>query len=518
MSDHLPALILIAPLFGALVIGLFGLRDHRICLPVTVSALGLSLAAAIGILLRVSSDGPLDYFVAGWKEPLGIGIQLRADSINSPLLLVIAIVALLAAIFTIRPVGERDTEKTPYFYVLFLLLCVGLFGITITADAFNVFVLIEVTALSSYGLVAIGNSKRGKVAAFHYLIMGTVGASFYLLGVGYLYLKLGSLNMQDIHTILASNESLANSRAIRTAFVFILVGIWTKMAFFPLHGWLQNAYSYSPSGSAAILAPLVTKVSVYVMVRMMVSVFGLDRLEANVEWGHFVVWLAVIAIAAGSTMALAQREIKKMLCCLIIAEVGYMVGGAWLGDPQRWGLTGTVYHILADALMTSCLFLAAGIFAKWLGAVKLEDLSGLFRKMPLAAAGFVVGGLAIIGVPPTCGFYSKFYLIRGAIESGQWVYVVALLASSLVNAVLFFRIFEIAYFGKKPAESHGHCDDHGHDHESEPVVRREPPLHALIPLLIAAALLVLLGLFNGPVVDFIRTGLIETATVVSTDR
>jgi multicomponent Na+:H+ antiporter subunit D len=518
MSDHLPVLVLLAPLFGAIAIGLFGMRDHRICLPVVLSALVVSLCCAIGIVFKVHAGGTLDYFVAGWKAPLGIGIVLRADAINSPILVVIAIVALLAAVFTVRPADERDTEKTPHFYILFLLLCVGLFGITITGDAFNVFVLIEVTALTSYGLIAIGSSKRCKVAAFHYLVMGTVGASFYLIGVGYLYLKLGSLNMQDIHTILASNESLADSRAIRTAFVFILVGIWTKMAFFPLHGWLPNAYSYSPSGSSAILAPLVTKVSVYVMVRMMVSVFGLDRLEANVEWGHFVVWLAVIAIAAGSTMALAQREIKKMLCCLIIAEVGYMVGGAWLGDPQRWGLTGTVYHILADALMTSCLFLAAGTFAKWHGAVKLEDLSGVFRKMPLAAAGFVVGGLAIIGVPPTCGFYSKFYLIRGAIEAGQWVYVAALLASSLVNAVLFFRIFEIAYFGKNPVESSGHGDDHGHGHEGEPVVRREPPLHALIPVLVAAALVVLLGLFNGPVVEFIRTGLIETATVVSTGR
>jgi multicomponent Na+:H+ antiporter subunit D len=518
MSDHYPAIVLLAPLFGALVIGLFGLRDHRICLPVVVSSLLVSLFSAIGLVLGVSSGGPIDYFVAGWEEPLGIGIQLRADAINTPLLVVIAIVALLAAIFSIRPAAERDTEKTPYFYVLFLLLSVGLLGMTITADAFNVFVLIEVTALSSYGLVAIGSSKRCKVAAFHYLIMGTVGASFYLLGVGYLFLKLGSLNMQDIHTILASNEDLADSRAIRTAFVFILVGIWTKMAFFPLHGWLPNAYSYSPSGSAAILAPLVTKVSVYVMVRMMVSVFGLDRLEANVEWGHFVVWLAVIAIAAGSIMALAQREIKKMLCCLIIAEVGYMVGGAWLGDPQRWGLTGAVYHILADALMTSCLFLAAGAFAKWLGAVKLDDLSGLFRKMPLTAAGFVVGGLAIIGVPPTCGFYSKFFLIRGAIESGQWAFVVALLASSLVNAVLFFRLFEIAFFGKNPVEAHGHGHAHDHGHEAETVVRREPPLHVLVPVLVAAALVILLGVFNGPVVEFIRTGLIETATVVTTGR
>lgn len=516
MSDHFPALLLVAPLFGALIVGLAGMRDHRVCLPVTLFSLAVSLVSALGILIQVAGNGPLDYFVAGWKEPLGVGIQLRADSINSPLLVVIAVVAILAAIFTIRPAGERDTEKTPHFYILFLLLCVGLFGITITGDAFNVFVLIEVTALSSYGLIAIGSSKRCKVSALHYLVMGTVGASFYLLGVGYLYLKVGSLNMRDIHQILVSDPSLGDSRAIRTAFVFILVGIWTKMAFFPLHGWLANAYSYCPSGSACLLAPLVTKVSVYVMVRMMVSVFGLDHLEANVEWGHFVVWLAVIAIVAGSVKALAAREIKKMLCALIVAEVGYMVGGAWLGDPGRWGLTGTVYHILADAVMTSCLFLAAGAFAKRLGAVKLEDLSGVFHKMPLTAAGFVAGGLAIVGVPPTCGFFSKFYLIRGGIESGQWAYVAALLGSSLVNAVLFFRVFEIAYFGKHPVESHGHGEDHGEGHGGEEHSgRREAPLNALVPLLVAAAILVLLGVFNGPVVEFIRGGLITSAPTVS---
>ncbi len=524
MSEHLPALILVAPLFGALLVGLLGMRDPRVCRPIALASLAVSLAASLGILRRVVAEGRWDYFVGGWEEPLGIGILLRADSLNSALLVAIAVVALLASVFSIGRAGGGHAPKTAHFHILFLLLCVGLFGITITGDAFNLFVLVEVTALSSYGLIAIGNSKRCKVAAFHYLIMGTVGASFYLLGVGYLYLKVGSLNMQDIHDILATNESLADSRAIRTAFIFILVGIWTKMAFFPLHGWLANAYSYCPSGSACILAPLVTKVSVYVMIRTMVSIFGLDRLEANADWGHFVVWLAVIAIAAGSITALAQHEIKKMLCALIVAEVGYMVGGAWTADPGHWGLTGALYHILADAAMTFCLFVAAGIFARHLGATKLDDLAGLFKKMPLTAAGFVVGALAMVGVPPTCGFFSKFYLIRGAIEGGEWVYVAALLGSSLVNAVLFFRIFEIAYFGKHPAEGHGHPahpagpdDPHDHDDAAPPEERREAPPHALIPLLGAAAIILLLGLFHGPVVEFIRGGF-EAAPALAAPR
>ncbi len=507
MADQFPAILVLAPLFGALLLGLVGDRDHRLCLPVVAASLGTSLYAAVGLLRRVLAEGPVNYFLGGWEEPLGIGIVLRADSMNTPVLVLVAAVALLVACFSRRPAGARDSEKSPQYYTLFLLLCTALFGITITADAFNLFVLVEVSALSSYGLVAIGSSRRCKIAALNYLIMGTVGASFYLLGTGYLYLSVGSLSMPDIQTILASNEAAASSRAVRTAFVLMLVGIWIKMAFFPLYGWLPNAYSYCPSATSSLLAPLMTKVSVYVMVRVMTGVFGLDWIFGHLGWNHLVVWFAVVAILAGSILALAQRELKKMLCYLIVAEVGYMVGGAWLGDAGSWGLTGALYHILADGLMTLTLFLAAGIFAKRLGAIEIGDLSGLFRKMPLVSVGFVVAGLAMIGVPPTCGFFSKFYLIRGGIESGQWGYVVALLVSSLVNAVLFFRIFEIAHFGKNPPEGHAHHgESEGEGHEAA-IARVAVPAHALAPLLLAAAGIVLLGVFNGPVVDFLRESL-----------
>jgi multicomponent Na+:H+ antiporter subunit D len=518
MIEQLPIVILLAPLFGALLIGLIGLRDHRVCFPIVLFALGVSLAAVITTALRVFANGPIDYFVAGWEEPLGIGIVLHIDAINSFVLIAIATVAILASIFSIRPIGEKDTEKTPYFYILFLLLCVGLFGITITGDAFNLFVLVEVSSLTSYGLVSIGSSRRCKMAAFNYLIMGTVGASFYLIGVGYLYLRTGSLNMQDIHTILSVNESVANSRAVVTAFAFILIGIWVKMAFFPLFGWLPNAYSYSPSSSSCMLAPLMTKVSVYVMIRVMLSVFGLEWIFSHPGWNSLVVALAVIAILAGSVMALAQREIKRMLSYLIVAEIGYMVGGAWLADPDQWGLTGAVYHILADAMMTLCLFLAAGIFAKRLGVTEIQGLGGLFKKMPFTSIGFVIGALGMIGVPPTSGFFSKFYLIRGGIESGHWEFVAALLISSLVNAVLFFRIFEIAFFGKNPVDSHGSDHDHDQEHEHEEVKIAEAPFSSLFPLLTAAALILLLGLCNGPIVELIRSAFEALPPVVSNLR
>ncbi len=522
MSDQLPVLVLLAPLFGALIVGLWGMRDHRACFPLALVSLSISLFSALGLLIGVIANGPIDYFVGGWTAPLGIGIHLRIDALNAPVLLVVTLVAMLVSFFTIRRIGEEESVKTPHFYILYLLLCTGLCGITITGDAFNLFVLVEVTALTSYGLVAMGSSKRGTLAAFNYLIMGTVGASLYLVGVGYLYLKTGSLNILDLHEILRNNETIRESKAISIGFLFILVGIWIKMAFFPLHGWLPNAYSYAPSSTSSLLAPLMTKVSVYVMIRVMISLFGLGWVFSDPVWSGLVVWLAVIAILAGALLALGQRELKKMLCYLIVAEVGYMVGGAWLADPGLWGMTGAIYHILADAVMTLALFLAAGNFARQLGAVELSDLDGVFRKMPLTSIGFIVAGLAIIGVPPTCGFFSKFYLIRGAIEGGHWEFVVALLVSSMVCAVLFFRIFEIAYFGAKPSEGHAHGGAHHEDDApgatQQGTVGRltlsghEAHLTSVIPLLITAILIVALGLANGPIVVFIRDFLTNLPT------
>ena len=268
------------------------------------------------------------------------------------------------------------------------------------------------------------------------------------------------------------------------------------MAFFPLHGWLPNAYSYGPSTSGCVMAPLVTKVSIYVMIRMIITVFGTDYAFNVLNWSNVIVWLAVIAIVAGSILALSQKELKRVLCYLIVAEVGYMVGGVWMAND--WGMTGAIYHIISDAFMTLCLFLAASMIWRHTRTHEITSISHLFRKMPLTMAGFVVGALSMIGVPPTCGFFSKWYLIRGGIESGHWEYVVALLFSSLINAILFFKVIEISFFGKKPAEGHG---DHSHEESTR---WSEAPPSALFALTITAATLILLGIYNAEIVAVIH--------------
>ncbi|MFC1513180.1 monovalent cation/H+ antiporter subunit D family protein [Thermodesulfobacteriota bacterium] len=480
--EQYPILIVVIPLLSAFVINILGGMDKRFCYPATVLALAGSLAAATATLCRVASHGVIHYRLGGWAPPFGI--EYVVDHLNALVLVVVAFVAFVAAIASKRSVAEELPHKINQFYTLFILLTTGLLGMTITGDAFNLYVLMEISALTNYALIAMGRN-RALMASFNYVVIGTIGACFYLLGVGHLYIMTGSLNMADILTIL---PSLYGTNAILVAAILMLMGAWIKMAFFPMHGWLPNAYTYAPSATSSLVAPLMTKVSVYIMIRVMFSVLGAAYVFTVLPVKELIVWLATVAIVGGSLFALSQKDFKRMLTYLIVAEVGYMVGGAWLATEQ--GITGAILHIVNDAVMTLCLFLFAAIVVYKTKGHQLSNLQGLFKKMPVTMGAFAVGALSMIGVPPTAGFFSKWYLILGGIDAGQWQFVVALLFSSLVNAVLFFRIFEIAYY-EPESDQHGHGDS---------VAIDEAPLSMLLPLVAVAITIILLGLYSGEIV------------------
>lgn len=415
MAEQFPVIIVIAPLFGAICVALLGFRFPAACFPLALASLALTLTATVGTLGTVLESGPQIYSLSGWERvakstgEISISIEYRVDVLSGIVLAIIGFVALLNCVFAKVRIEEESPGKTPHYYILSLLLVSGLAGMTITNDAFNLYVLLEISSLTSYALIAIG-SKRAVLSAFNYVIMGTIGASFYLLGVGYLYIKTGTLNMTDIREALATLPP--ESASIHVAFMLIMVGVWIKMAFFPLHGWLPNAYAYSPTATGALMAPLVTKVMIYIMIRMMVSVFGTDYVFGFLQWSDLIVGLSVVAIVAGSFFALSRSDLRKMLTYLIVAEVGYMVGGAWLANAN--GMTGAIYHIASDALMTLCLFMAIGIIVVRTGEHRLTAFQGLYRTMPITMTGFTVGALSMIGLPPTCGFFSKWYSCAAA--------------------------------------------------------------------------------------------------------
>ena len=491
-QSQLPILVVAIPLLFSVIVPVVGWWKRRWCWPLVVTALALSLISSVGIAYDVVAQGTISYYLGGWDPPWGI--EYRIDHLSAFMILVLSFVSLMAAIYSRRSIERELPDREPSFYCVFLLLITGLLGIVATGDMFNLYVFLEIASLTAYALIAIGE-KGAAFAAFRYVIVGTIGACFYLVGVGYLYIVTGSLNMAGLSEIL---PELHDSRVVLVAFGFLLIGIAMKMALFPLHIWLPDSYTYAPSAVSAVVAPLMTKVGAYVMIRIMFSIFGPVFSIEVVPTAALLGPIAAIAILVGCVMALAQVDLKRMLSYILVAEVGYIVLGVAMAN--RNGLTGAILHILNDAFMMACLFFAVGAIVYKTGTRNIYQLRNLHRRMPFTAGAFVVGGLSVMGIPPLCGFFSKWYLILGAIDGGQWLFVAVLLASSLLSAILFFRVIDNVYF------DHIHSRDEDPDQESavslpEDAEMDEAPLSMLVPTLVAALGIVVLGVSSVKIIS-----------------
>ena len=353
-----------------------------------------------------------------------------------------AIIGAVVLLYAPSSVNEEIPEESHYlFYTAYLLCLTGLLGITATGDAFNLFVFLEISSLSSYALISLGKDRRALTAAYQYLVLGTIGATFILIGVGLMYMMTGTLNMADLAVQL---ESVKHTRTVIAALAFFSVGVSLKLALFPLHLWLPNAYAFAPSVVTAFLAATATKVSIYVLLRFIFSVFGKDFVFETMRLDAVLLPLALIGIFSASTVAIFQNNIKRMLAYSSVAQVGYIILG--ISFVSMTGLTGAIVHLFNHALMKGALFLAMGGIAMRLGSVNLDDMRGLGKRMPITMAAFVLGGLSLIGVPLTVGFISKWYLVLAAIEQGMWPVAVLVLFGSLLAVVYIWRVIEVAYF------------------------------------------------------------------------
>ncbi len=477
----LPILIIAPMLLFAFLSILAGIWRQTLAYIISLVGTGLSLIAAAVGLFTVINEGELRYHLGGWPPP--IGIEYVLDTLSAFIAVIVVFIGFIVLIYPAKAGLYQVPRKGFPVYGVIMLLLAGLLGVVVTGDLFNLFVFLEIYSLSSYALIALGE-KRALMAGFRYLILGSIAGSFYLFGVGFIYFATGSLNMADVARLL---PAIYQSPAILAAAAFIVVGLGIKMALFPLHMWLPDAHSYAPPVIAALLASVQIEVPAYVLVRMLLSVFTPEYLSHYLPVTVIIGWCGAVGIIVGSIMAIAQKDFKRMLAYSTVSQVAYIGLGIGLANPL--GLIGALLHILNHAFMKSCLFLAAGGIRYQTGIRELTWFTGLGRRMPFLMAGFTVAALSMVGIPPTAGFFSKWYLVLGSIDASNWAFVAVILASSLLNAVYFFRLIERIY---------AHAPPSGVEANGGEKIERSPRI--LFPVLVLAVGVLVLGLINAVIV------------------
>jgi multicomponent Na+:H+ antiporter subunit D len=473
---HIPVLIPASLLLAAFLVPLAGMLHHGLVPAVALVGSASAAVCAIFGLRRVLADGPLNYALGNWPPPFGIEYIL--DPLSAFMAVVVTVTGFISLVYFRASAQHEIPDRFVIGYAVALLLLAGLCGMVITGDLFNLFVFLEIASLSAYALIAIGD-KQAPVAAIRYLILGSLAGSFYVLGVGFLYFATGSLNMADVADRLVP---IYHSRAVISAAILIAVAMALKMALFPFHLWLPDAYTYAPSPVAGLIPPIMTKVAAYVLMRVFLGVFQPRFVITQLPILPVISWLSVGGIIFGSVMAIAQKDFRRMLAYSSVSQIAYV--GLGLGMAHPMGLVGALLHVVNHASMKACLFFVAGSLRYRTGAVEISSLAGMGRKMPWTFAAFTVAALSMIGIPPAAGFFSKWYLLLGALEVDNGWFVAAILVSSLLNAVYFFRILENLYAKPRAERSRA----------------AEAPPCMFFPTLALAACILVLGLLNSVIV------------------
>jgi len=476
LVDHLPVFVVVVPLMAAPLCVL--LRDRLLAWLVALVANSVAVYAAWSLLQQVSDGSVLRYSLGGWAAPTGI--EYVVDTLNASIALIVSLVSLIVLFYASASAAkEIPSDKHYLMYTAWLLCLCGLLGIVLTGDAFNVFVFLEISSLSTYMLISLGRERNAFTAAFRYLVMGSIGASFILIGIGFLYAATGTLNMLDLAERIPAAES---SRTVLIAFSFLTVGLMIKAAVFPLHAWLANAYHYAPSAVAAFIAGTATKVSLYVLLRFFFTVFGAEYSFGEMLLTRVLLPAAVIGYVLMSLVAVFQTDLRRMLAYSSIAQIGYILAGISMASIT--GLTAGIVHIFNHALIKAALFMAVGCIVYRVGHAHISSLPNLVRSMPITVCAFIVAGFSLIGVPLTAGFISKFTLINGALERGWWLVVISVLLSSIFAIVYISRAAEVMLFRR------------ARHPEPTPAGFNEAPLSMLVPLWIMIGISLVAGI-NG---------------------
>jgi multicomponent Na+:H+ antiporter subunit D len=475
LTLHIPALIVVNLLMCSYIMPVLARWKKNWCIPVALGSVSLSFIFAIFLAVKVSLEGSFSYQLGGWAAPWGI--EFVVDHFSVFMLLTLTGVGLLILIYATQDLlHEIKTDVMGWYYTLYLLLMASMVGLALTNDLFNLFVFVEICAISSCAIISIKENRECIEASLKYLILSAVGSGAMLLGIAMIYMVTGHLNFTFVSAALPEATALY-PRNIMAAMALFTAGIGVKAALFPLHVWLPDAHSSAPSPSSAILSGLVIKIYAVVFIKLFLKIFPWEVYEA-IPLMTIVLVMASVGIIVGSMFAIVQEDIKKMLAYSSVAQIGYVFLGVALLSHN--GVLGGILHIFNHALMKSMLFMSAGAIIYCTGIRKISDLKGIGTKMPLVMTVFSIGAFSMVGIPMTNGFISKWYLAIGALDVNRPLYVAVILLSSLLNGVYYLPIVVNAFFGER----------------KEPLqTPHKLPLQMAIPLVILASAIIITGVF-----------------------
>ena len=433
MAIHIPILIIISPLLAAFFVLLT--RKYKIILATT--SIITSIVFISTLSSQILSGNKVIYHLGGWQGPLGISLVI--DGLSFFFSLIVLSLGLLVIIYSIP---ERHYGRTYYFLLLISLS--SMIGISYTADIFNMYVCYELLSLVVYLLIAYNKKGMALRASFNYLIMGGVGLSFFLLGIGFLYTMTGTLDIYHIAERLPAAFD-SSMKMVIMSFVLIATGIGIKIAVFPLHGWLPDAHSMAPSPVSALLSGVTVKIGIYCLIRMIYSVFSTETFSIISSSHTILIVLGVVTLLFGASMALVQTDLKRLLAYSTINQIGIIFIG--LGIGTELGLTGALFHVLNHAIMKGTLFFCAGIMIAEAGTRDVQGFSGFSRQQPAIVFAFIIASLGMIGIPPINGFASKWLICLAAVEAGYAVLAVIILMASAITAAYYFRVIQVLFSG-----------------------------------------------------------------------
>lgn len=486
ISMHLPVYVLLLLLAMALTIPLATrLSNLEIKIFMTYS-LVVATMLSVATVIRVLQSGAYVYHF-GLRDPM-IGVEFVVDEFSAVMVALVMILSTLIVFYSYRDVEhEIYPHLVPGYYTLVFLLMFSMIGMILTNDLFNLYVFMEILSLTSCGIVSIKRKKENLLASMKYLMLGTIGSVSILMGIAFLYMVTGNLNMSINYEIIQEVWHIY-PRNILIALGFILTGFGIKAAVFPLHTWLPDAHSTAPTPSSALLSGLVVKIYLFAMIKMIYRVIGFD-IVTQLDIPLFLTYFAMVGMIMGSVFAIGQKDMKRILAYSSVAQIGYIVLG--IGLATELGLSVALFHVVTHALMKSALFLSAGAIIYQTGKRDIRYFAGIGYQMPVSMVVFTIGALGMIGIPGINGFMSKWYLSLAVLDAGRPMILLVILLSSFLNAVYYLPII-ISAFLKESA-----------DRENVMIVD-DVPKSMTIPMSIIAGLCILIGFFPQLIMTFIE--------------